>query len=266
MFSAIKPSGKRISLTSITLLALPLLTAVCVVLSGCGGDGGGGPITPTGSIIRQLQPGDWIKYNVRGIVSYYTQTGEPVQKNISGTITSTVFDDFPAQPGYGGRRIKIVQNWALNAGGTPLLRNVTEYLEQTPTTGTIYTHGIEDSWTGESLLVSSDKDPISYKSPMAIGLTWDYSATYSDDSTKQVNANIVGTEAVSGQMSYKIYFTGSRTINGQPLNFEAYDWFVPDWGFSVQWFEYSSQITEDDKGNTLIITLRITATAVDRSF
>jgi hypothetical protein len=258
-----------------SLVILWLLAAVCVSLTGCGGGGGGDgtyfnpPIdggggggnqnNPPTSVIRRIQPGNRVVYSVSGTATSTTD-GDTKTMQMSGTITATVHECSTLYPGYDGRPLKIVWNWSGNMSGVPFTYSVTEYIEQGDD-GTIYYRGSAEY----GLIANSDKPVIYYKSPMSRGLTWDWEAVHENGDRRQVYANVLGVETVSGQSAYKIHNIESGTIEGIPANSEYYDWFAPSWGFSVRQYGRVTQVMEID-GTPTLVTLDLNMIAVSKNF
>lgn len=208
------------------VLAALFITA----FAGCGGGGGGSEETPSTpivntNVIRQIQSGDQIIYDVTGTLN----TGN-ASSDVSGTITmSTNSGSISAI--YGGKPFNLVTAVSVKSDtNVSLSKTSTEFYEQT-SNGSIYKLGGNYGSGNVSLISTAGGDyPYAYKSPVSVGNSYSYTAHYTDGSSDQTSINVLSTEAISNQTSYKIHILHS---DGSTIT-TTDKWLVPGMGYPVK--------------------------------
>jgi hypothetical protein len=197
-------------------LALPVIIVIAVLITGCG-RGGSATAVPTGSVIRQLKPGDKLIYDVSANVG---------DTQWRGTSVLTV-QDANIHVGKGLRVLKKVFSLKPNGG-----RNVqtlkTDYLAQT-SDGRLYFAGYQHK--GHDVLIKNVRAVPFFPSPMRVGQTFCGTAEYSHGSMGTATGRVDRLEPVDGRMAYRVSIT-MEYVDG--CHVRATDWFVPDLGYCIK--------------------------------
>lgn len=201
---------------------------IIAALTGCGGGGGGGSSAAVAPdlAVRQIQLGDAITYSVT------TTTTDPANRastTTTGTMSYNVLND-TAQPQYGVRCLKLDAELKIKQTVGQLSYKYAVYIEQGED-GTQYYSG----WTGtfdqvERRLVSSTDKPVYIPSPLSVGKTYTYTATYTNDGKRQINGEVVGYETVNGVKAYKLHETSPLN----DINWSCDKWIAAELGYDVK--------------------------------
>ena len=207
-------------------VVLCIIVVGTLLLVGCGGggEGGGGTTLPieTGAVIRQLQIGDHLVYSVSG-----TGTGD-ITGAVTGTLTMTV-QSASGPPVEDTRWMDIVCTLDVTVRDRPIIISTIEHILQNAD-GDLVTAGWSDS-TGDHPILSWDNWlPYMYCSPLGVGQSWSYNATFAPNINRYTSCSILSYEAVGGRMAYK-----SEQVNqSATYTSRTVEWFVPDWGYPVK--------------------------------
>jgi len=151
-------------------------------------------------------------------------------------------------PRLGGRPLNLLIEWNVAGTGVRMVQSFYDLVEQ-DTTGNIYCLGQQAAGT-TIRVVSSTAVPVEYPATIGIGQTWAYTANYDSGLVEQVSNVVLGTEAVDGQMTYKIHWSVN---DGYSLR-SGDEWYVPDWGFAAK-----ATLTVDNAEGTWLLTGTITS-------
>ena len=195
-----------------------LAVLIAFAMTGCGGGGGGSEIS--NNTIRQLQIGDQINYSFT-----YTYGSDGELFTTTSTFRQTVYSS-PYNPLYGNRSLKLELVYNLLTINNKISTAAQDvYIEQ-DSAGNIYSLGPEERYP-----VNATAPPRDYNSPMFVGQTHTYTASYSDGITNTNNWSVDSIETVAGYKAYKVH-CHSTASNGTTI--DASYWFVPALGCNVK--------------------------------
>lgn len=200
-------------------MRMRLLVIFCALaLAGCGGGGGGGgSVSQTGSVVRQIQPGDYLVYSVSGTT----------RAAVTGTLTTTV-QRAPIAPVAGLAVLRMDSAFQLAVDGQPFVITLTSCCGQFADGSVAYLG--DASANGYRTIKTWSATPLQYTSPVSVGQSWQYDVTYTDGTSESRSSTVLALEAVNGQMAYKIQSI-TRGTYGEGIETE---WFVPDFGYPVK--------------------------------